>query len=68
MTYDFWNTLIGEHHSPSDQRVDRVMVALASVEADVAREALLAATAAAGDFYEVRCREIRSFNPVHWSA
>lgn len=47
VTYDFWNTLIGEHDSPEDQRVDRVMVALASVKADVAKEALLAATAAA---------------------
>jgi len=68
VTYDFWNTLIGEHHSPSDQRVDRVMVALASVEADVAREALLAATAAAEDFYEVRWRENRPFSPEEWSA
>lgn len=68
MTYDFWNTLIGEHTSPSDQRVDRVMVALASVDAGVVKEALLAATAAAEDFYEVRWRENRPFSPEEWSA
>lgn len=68
VTYDFWNTLIGEHNSPEDQRVDRVMVALASVKADVAKEALLAATAAAESFYEVRWRENRPFSPEEWSA
>ena len=44
------------------------MVALASVDADVARDALLAATAAAEDFYEVRWRENRPFSPEEWSA
>ena len=68
MTYDFWNTLLGEHDSPEDQRVDRVMMALASVDADVAKEALLAATAAAESFYEARWRENRPFSPEEWSA
>ena len=68
VTYDFWNTLIGEHNSPEDQRVDRVMMALASVDAGVAKEALLAATAAAESFYEVRWRENRPFSPEEWSA
>lgn len=68
VTYDFWNTLIGEHQSPEDQRVDRVMIALASVDADVAKDALLAATAAAEDFYEARWRENRPFSPEEWSA
>lgn len=68
VTYDFWNTLIGEHHSPEDQRVERVMKALTSVDAEVAKDALLAATAAAESFYEVRWAENRPFSPEEWSA
>ncbi|MEZ5382106.1 MAG: HAD family hydrolase [Microthrixaceae bacterium] len=68
VTYDFWNTLIGEHQAPGDQRVDRVMAALTAVDAEVARDALVAASAAAESFYETRWQDNHPFSPEEWAA